>query len=99
LGAATGNGSGSATVGRLSSGRGGAITVERRSRSAFDRRGRLRRVFVVAAIPLLLTAGAHRARAETSSQAELLERLKRLEDNQTKLYELLKAKDNRLDEL
>ena len=73
--------------------------MERRSRSAFDRRGRLRRVFVVAAIPLLLTAGAHRARAETSSQAELLERLKRLEDNQTKLYELLKAKDKRLDEL
>ena len=33
------------------------------------------------------------------SQAELLDRLKRLEENQTKLYELLKAKDARLDAL
>ncbi len=33
------------------------------------------------------------------SQAELLDRLKKLEENQTKLYELLKEKDARLDAL
>jgi hypothetical protein len=39
------------------------------------------------------------ATAETGEQSELLERLKRLEENQTKLYELLKEKDRRLEAL
>src|SRR4051812_24573359 len=39
------------------------------------------------------------ARAEQPSQAELLQRLQRLEQNQEKLYRLLKQKDARLDEL
>jgi hypothetical protein len=56
----------------------------------------------VCALLLALASGtlfAATARAADSSQAELLERLKRLEENQTKLYDLLKAKDKRLDEL
>ena len=48
--------------------------------------------FLIAAV-----VASGRALAETPAEAELRERLRRLEENQAKLYELLKAKDARLD--
>ena len=51
------------------------------------------------ALSVLLLGLTPRLAAAESPQAELLERLRRLEENQAKLYELLKAKDARLDAL
>jgi hypothetical protein len=53
---------------------------------------------VALALGLLLACAAP-AFAESPSQKELLERLKKLEENQTKLYELMKEKDARIDAL
>jgi Tfp pilus assembly protein FimV len=48
---------------------------------------------------VMVLALAGRTLAETPAEAELRKRLQRLEENQEKLYELLKAKDARLDAL
>src|SRR6185295_1830753 len=57
------------------------------------------RTIAASLLPILISLSLDRQALAADSQAELRERLRRLEENQAKLYELLKAKDARLDEL